>query len=95
MAATDSSDTIAALQAELADQAARAAGAVAAAQDHAAALAHQHAAELALANARIAALEQQVWWLNHWEFDPEAFMSTRRGRVLWAVVRILRAARRQ
>jgi trehalose-6-phosphatase len=95
MAATDPNVTIAALRAELADQAARAAGAVAAAQDHAVALAYQHAADLVLANARIAELERRVWWLDHWGFDPEAFMRTRRGRALWAAVRVLRAARRR
>jgi hypothetical protein len=95
MATIDPNVTIDALQAELAEQAARAAGAVAAAQDHAVQLAQQHEADLAVADGRIAALERRVWWLDHWGFDPEAFMRTRRGRALWAAVRLLRAARRR
>jgi hypothetical protein len=94
MAAADQSATIVALQAELAEQAARAAAAVAAAQDHAVALARKHAEELARADARIAALERRVWWLDHWGLDPEAFMRTRRGRALWAAVRLARRLRR-
>ena len=85
--ATDFEDTITALQTELADQAARAGAAVAAAQDHALELSHAY-------EARIAALERRVWWLDHWDFDPDAFMRTRRGRALWAAVRVVRAMRR-
>ena len=99
MTRTDSiATTIAALQAELVEQAASAAAAIAAAQDHAVRLGSELAvrdAQIAELRARIAELERRVWWLDHWGLDPEAFMRTVRGRTLWAAVRVLRAARRR
>jgi predicted thioredoxin/glutaredoxin len=94
MATADESATIAALQAELAEQAARAAAAVARAQEHAAGLVRERTDELARADARIEALERRVWWLDHWGLDPEAVMRTRRGRAAWAAVRLARKLRR-